>query len=111
MLKNRGKEIAIKYNVLEKVEKLQNDLLKIDGVIDVDFDLSGFLDDFKQVIFLTKYEVEPYASKEYFTKRQQIIDNVLNVALVNGLKRTEDRIEDYGEWFYFVTRYSGDKWE
>lgn len=111
MLRDKEKNIAIKYNILDKVEKLQNDLLKINGIIDVEFDLSGFLDDFKQVIFLTKYEVKPYASKEYFTKRKEIVDNILKVIFDNGLKRTEDRIEDYGEWFYFVTKYSGNKWE
>jgi hypothetical protein len=111
MLRDKEKNIAIKYNILDKVEKLQNDLLKINGIIDVEFDLSGFWDDFKQVIFLTKYEVKPYASKEYFTKRKEIIDNILKVIFDNGLKRTEDSIEDYGEWFYFVTKYSGNKWK
>ena len=113
MLKDKEKQIAIKYNVLDKVEKLQNELLKIDGVIDIDFDLSGFLDNFKQVIFLTKYEVtvKPYALKDYFSKRRKIIADVLKVANDNGLERTEDNIEDYGEWFYFVTRYNGDEWK
>ena len=41
--------------------------------------------------------------------RKQLINDVIKVANNNGLRRTEDRIEDYGEHFYFVMKY-GKEW-
>lgn len=102
MKDNRQRATAVKFNILEKVEKLEAELLKIDGVKGVDFDLDGFYDNMKQVIFLTKYDI-PVSDVDYFDKRKTLIKNVLTVAENNGLKRTEDAIEDYGEHFYFVT--------
>lgn len=57
-----------------------------------------------QVIFLTKYNI-PTASENYFELRKQLINDVIRVANNNGLRRTEDRIEDYGEHLYFVMKY------
>jgi hypothetical protein len=91
----RAKNIAVGFNILDKVQKLESELLKIEGVIDVDFDLSGFYDNMNEVIFLTKYSI-PYE------KRNQLKVEVIDVSKANGLKRTGDRIEDYGEHFYFV---------
>ena len=107
-MKDRTIKTAERFGILAKVEKLEAELLKVDGVVAVDFDLDGFYDGIRQVIFLTKYDI-PVTLENYFEARKNLIHNVLEVAKNNGLKRTKDSIEDYGEWFYFVTS-CGDRW-
>lgn len=103
-MKERELRTATKFNIIDKVEKLEKELLEIEGVTEVEFDLDGFYDDMHQVIFLTKYNI-PTASENYFELRKQLINDVIRVANNNGLRRTEDRIKDYGEHFYFVMKY------
>jgi len=100
-MKEKQIKIAEKFNIIEKIKKLESDLLQVKGVVSVDFDLCGFYDNLNQVIFLTKYNIAN--DENYFEERKNLINNVLKVAQNNGLNRTEDRIEDYGEHFYFVT--------
>ena len=104
MIKEKQSKIAEEFNIIEKIKKLENDLLQVKGVLNVEFDLCGFYDNINQVIFLTEYDI--VNDGNYFEKRKNLIDNVLEVAQNNGLKRTEDSIEDYGKHFYFITRCS-----
>lgn len=48
--------IAERYGITEKCASLERDLLGIDGVTGVEFDLNGFLDDIHQVIVLVGYK-------------------------------------------------------
>lgn len=48
--------IAERYGITEKCASLERDLLGIDGVTGVEFDLNGFLDDIHQVIVLVGYD-------------------------------------------------------
>lgn len=41
-MKDRERNTAEKFKILDKVQKFESELLKIDGVTEVDFDLSGF---------------------------------------------------------------------
>ena len=107
-MKERTIKTAKSFGILEKVKKLEKELLEIDGVTDVEFDLDGFYDDLHQVIFLTKYDIS-VADENCFQKRKELIDAVLVVIKNNGLNKTEDTVEDYGEHFYFVTSY-GKAW-
>lgn len=107
-MKEHEELIARKYNIMDKVEKLERELLEIDGVTEVEFDLKGFVDNLKEVIFLTKYDI-PVTLSNYYTVRNELKKNVLKVAANNGLTRTDDMIEDYGEWLYFVMRHD-DTW-
>ena len=107
-MKERTLRTAKEFSILDKVEKLEKELLSIDGVTEVDFDLDGFYDGLNHVIFLTKYNI-PVALENYFEVRKQMVKDILRVANENGLKRTGDNIEDYGEWFYFVTS-CGNRW-
>ena len=104
MLKDREKRTAEKYNIMENVEKLQKEFLQIDGITEIDFDLDGFYDNMHQVIVLTKYDI-PVTLENYFEVRRELKNNVIKVAKENGLSRTEDAIEDYGTWFYFVFKH------
>ena len=100
MLNERNRKTAELYGILPLVEKLQSDLLDIEGVEDVDFDLDGFYDKIPYVIFLPKYNI---TGNDYFKQRRILINRILQEAAKFGLFRTGDSIEDYGEHFYIVT--------
>lgn len=57
MLDDRHKRTAEKHGILDLVETLQANLLALDGVDDVEFDLDGFYDNIPHVIFLPKYNI------------------------------------------------------
>lgn len=103
-MKERELRTAKKFNIVDKVEKLKKELLEINGVTEVEFDLDGFYDNMHQIIFLTKYDI-PVASENYLELREQLLNDVIKVVNNNGLTRAEDRIEDYGSHFYFVMKY------
>lgn len=88
--------IAERYGITEKCASLERDLLGIDGVTSVEFDLNGFLDDIYQVIVLVGYDYR------VVTRKLRLAVDVLNMASLHGLEESGDRIEDYGEHLYFV---------
>lgn len=100
MLNERNRRTAQHHGILPLVEKLQADLMAIEGVEDVDFDLDGFWDNIPYVILLPKYNI---TGDDYFKRRRVLLTKILYEAENNGLFRTEDRIEDYGQHFYIVT--------
>jgi hypothetical protein len=101
-MKDRDKNTALHFGIMDKCEKLEKELLQIDGITEVKFDLDGFWSGIYQVIILTKYDIP--VSLENYEVRKSVINQVIKVAKGNSLKRTEDAIEDYGEHFYFVFR-------
>ena len=101
-MKNRTIYNARKFNIYDNCKKLEDNLLNINGIVDVDFDLSGFYDGDYQIIILVKYRVPMIENKTYYQTRKEIINNIIDVAKANDLERSEDAIEDYGEYFYFV---------
>lgn len=72
------------------------DLMNIDGVTGVEFDLNGFLDDIHQVIVLVGYDFR------IVTRKLRLAVDVVNTAYLHGLEESGDRIEDYGEHLYLV---------
>lgn len=100
MLNEKNRKTAEHHGILPLVEKLQDDLMAIEGVEDVDFDLDGFWDNIPYVIFLPKYNI---TGEDYYKRRRVLLTKILYEAENNGLFRTGDRIEDYGEHFYIVT--------
>lgn len=100
MLSERNRKTAEQHGILPLVEKLQADLLGLDGVEDVDFDLDGYYDNIPYVILLPKYNI---AGDDYLKRRRILLTEILQEAEINGLFRTGDSIEDYGEHFYIVT--------
>lgn len=100
MLNERNRKTAEAHGILPLVEKLQADLMAIEGVEDVDFDLDGFWDNIPYVIFLPKYKI---TGDDYFNRRRVLLTKILYEAERNGLFRTGDCIEDYGQHYYIVT--------
>lgn len=101
MLTGRHKRTAEKHGILDLMETLQKRLLALDYIDDVEFDLDGFCDSIPYVIFLPRYNI-PWES--YYQHRRELLRNLLKIASDLGLKKTDDRIEDYGQHFYIVTR-------
>jgi len=104
MLRKREQDTADHFGITNLIEALETDLLTIQGVTSVDFDLDGFWDDLGQVIILTGYDI---LFSTYFSDRRQMIERIISTAAVHGLTRTVDSIEDYGAHLYFV--FSCDK--
>ena len=103
MLREQDRITAGLYGITERMEKMQRELLQIEGIKDVDFDLSGFLSDIPYVIFLPEYDIDVRLD-DYFERRQALLREALQVAAENGMTRTEDRIEDMGAHFFIVAR-------
>lgn len=101
MKQDRHAETAQRFNIKGKCERLETALLAIPEVTEVEFDLDGFYDHLQQVIFLTKYSLDP-AREDYFTARREMLTRIAKVAETHGLTPSGDRVEDYGEHFYFV---------
>lgn len=95
------KETAKAFNIADKIEKLEKELLQIPDVINVEWDLTGFYSGIYQVIFLLKYNITA-EREDYWEARKNLITNAIKVINDNELYKTEDRIEDYGQHFYFV---------
>lgn len=103
MLRERDRKTAELFGLTGHLEKLKADLLNIDGVEDVEFDLDGFYDNIHQVIVLAKYRIPENQYGHYCQSFREILSGILAVLQSNGLTRTRDAIEDYGEHFYIVT--------
>ena len=96
-------KIAERFNILDKCQKLEKDFLQLSRITKVEFDLNGLYDNIYQVIILVKYEIPmELGPKKYFRIRTNILKKVLEIAQNNQLIRTDDSIEDYGEYFYIV---------
>lgn len=95
-MNNETARIAERHGITEKCASLERDLLGIDGVTSVEFDLNGFLDDIHQVIVLVGYDFH------VVTRKLRLAVDVVNTACLHGLEESGDRIEDYGEHLYLV---------
>ena len=89
------------FNCLALTENIERELLKLPDVVGVEFDLNGM--EYDQFIILTKYDIPGSApTLDYFRRRRELVNNVINLMSRKGFHKTEDRVEDYGEHFYFV---------
>lgn len=101
-LRDKEQQTADAFGITYRIEELKRDLLAIDGVVDVEFDLDGYWSDIQQIIFLPKYSI-PVKLEDYYQRRRTMIARILEVCARHGLTRSGDRIEDYGEHLYIVT--------
>lgn len=106
MKDDRHLKTAIQYGIKEQCERLEKELLSIDGVTNIEFDLDGFYDDLGEVIFLAKYEVN---NDNYFSEKIRIKSKIVDICTLHGLYPSGDLIEDYGQHLYFV-RKCGNVW-
>lgn len=100
MLCEREQRTAEQFGITEQIELLKQELLTVNGVVDVEFDLDGFWSDIKQVIIIPKYQI-PFAN--FYDDRRAMLTGILAIANKHNLRLTGDRIEDYGAHLYIVT--------
>lgn len=114
-MRARDIKIAEQFGVLERCKAFESDLLRIKNVAfsksedGVPFDMISFLSDIPHVIIVPKYAIRADRD-DYWGARSQLKKAVIELAAKYDLHRTEDRIEDYGEHFYFVFR-CGKTWK
>lgn len=112
----RAREIrtAEQFGILERCKAFEKNLLEIKDIVPdkfddgIPFDLNGFLSGIFYVIIVPKYDIRADRD-DYWEARKLLKERVIAVAEKYDLHRTEDRIEDQGEQFYFVFR-CGEAW-
>lgn len=108
-MKEKEASIAKRCGVFDRIQNLEDALLAVDGVVEVEFDLRGLPEGFRQVIVVPKYDIE-VSLPNYYEVRRQHLNNILKVLREFGLMPSGDRIEDYGEHWYIV-RDCDDSWK
>lgn len=108
-MREREINTAKHFGIFGKMQELENELLNIEGIPDVDFDLDGFWNDMNYVIVIPKYSI-PVSVSDYYDRRRKQLNEILEVCARHDLKPSEDRIEDYGEHWYIV-RKCGQTWK
>lgn len=115
-MNSRTRETAERFGILDRMERLEKELLKIPGIAyedrnsGIDFDLDGWYSDIHQVILIPKYDI-PVTDPEYYAKRTRMLTRVFLVCQVNGLVPSGDTVEDYGEHYYIVRNCKKDWYE
>lgn len=84
----------------------ENDLLRIKDIVPDNHDNGVFVEftdygDVKHIIICPKYSIRA-DREDYWDARGALRVSVVELAEKYDLHRTRDRIEDYGEHFYFV---------
>lgn len=107
-MKDRIPSFLFETDVPDRLANLEHELHKIDGVVEVEFDLDGFLDRIWHVILLVKYDI-PVKKQDYFALKRANLAAILKVCKDYDLLQSGDVIEDYGEHWYIV-RNCGASW-
>ena len=108
-MRARDTQTAAQFGILERCRAFEKELLQIKDIVPdksddgIPFDLDGFLSNIFQVIIVPRYDIGADRD-DYWEARKQLKGNVVAPAEKYDLHRTDDRIEDYGEHFYFVFR-------
>lgn len=106
-MRTKDLKIAEQFGIIVRCKAFESDLLEIKDIVPdkmdggIGFDLTGFLSDIHQVIIVPKYNIRPERG-DYWEARRQLCENVIDLAEKYDLYPSGDRIEDYGEHFYFV---------
>ncbi len=106
-MRERTIKTARSFGLLEKLQALEADLLKIQYIPDTDFDVDNY-DEFHHVILLPHYDI-PVELDNYYDVRRATLTSILKVCQEHDLHMTGDRIEDMGEHWYIV-RNTGESW-
>lgn len=106
-MRERDAKAAARFGILDRLQKLESDLLTVRGVKEIEFDVDNY-DEIPQVIILARYDIPP-SVEDYFTQRRNQVEEILYACLKHDLFPSGDRIEDYGEHWYIVRRV-GKSW-
>ena len=99
-MNEKSERTAKRFNIYDRILKLEKELLSIEGAVDVIFYLDGFCDVLNELIILVKSDI-PVTIGGHWKRKKEFKNDIISIALNNGLSRTQDSIEDYGDHFYF----------
>ena len=105
MYDKKAEKQAAAFGILDKLQALEADLLTIEGVSDIDFDID-YYDEIPQIILIPRYNV-PDGPGKWFNRRANQLTRIVEVCAKHGLFNCGDRIEDYGEHWYIVREPDG----
>lgn len=112
-LSERVIKTAETFGILEKMQALENDLLKIGGISECNFSIDNFWNGFatNHVILVPKYSIpSKLPVGDYFAARRKQLQEIIDVCKQHDLTTTGDIIEDHGEHWYIV-RKCGNTWK
>lgn len=101
------KKYAERYGILGRLEALECDLLGIDGITEVDFDVSSY-GEIPYVILVPEYKID-VSLENYYTVRKEQLERIINTCATHDLHPTGDSVEDMGQHWYIV-RGCGKTW-
>ena len=102
MYDKKAERQAAQFGILDRMISLEEDLLKIEGVSDIDFDIDNY-EECQQVILIPRYDVpRGGGTGSYYRNRAKQLAEIIQVCENHGLLNSGDRIEDYGEHWYIV---------
>ena len=109
MKQNRHTQTAERYGIRARLELLESDLLKIPGLVSLEFGLDSLIDNIPYIIILAGYDID-VSRPDYFQARGAVRRAIIETCAAHDLYPTGDAIEDYGQHFYLVRR-QGDTWK
>jgi len=101
------KRQADRFGILSRLQQLESDLLQIEGVEEITFDVANY-DEIPYVIILAKYNI-PVSAEDYYARRKAQLVAIFEMCRKHDLFPSGDRLEDYGEHWYIV-RKTGKTW-
>lgn len=105
MYDKRAEQDARRYGILDKLQALEDDLMKIPGIINVEFDVRdyGEFGRTRFVILIPKYDIDISLEPEaYFKARRDQRQAIIDTCERHGLRSSGDPIEDMGAHWYIV---------
>lgn len=109
MKQNRHTQTAERYGIRARLESLESHLLKIPGLVSVEFDLDSLIDNIPYIIILVGYDID-VSRPDYYQARGAARRAIIETCAAHDLYPTGDAIEDYGQHFYLV-RQQGSTWK
>lgn len=104
MFDKRAEKRAEALGIADRMRALENDLLNIEGISDIDFDIDNY-EECQQVILIPRYDVpRGGGAGNYYRNRAKQLAEIIQVCENHGLLNSGDRIEDYGEHWYIVRK-------
>lgn len=105
-LKDSEKEIANKFGITDNLNKLTNDLMNLEYVTNVEYDLDGYYDNMNAPITLVSFDInvkdKEYDITNYLSAKTQLIKQILAVMKNNGVNVEVKEFEDNDTYFYIV---------
>lgn len=102
MYDKRTEQAAARLGILQRMQRLEEDILAIGDIVRVEFDISDY-PEIPYVILIPKYNIKPDRD-DYWEARYRQKEHIRAVCYEHDLHPTDDLWEDMGEHWYIVRR-------